>query len=310
MKATVHALSLLLTFSLIACAPADEPPGEFASCLGDVSTSGALQALDRGDPSRAEQLLLELLNRSRQDPAAEATRFGIDLAEGTSPALQPGARAPLAMRRQLLEAARTHSEDMIERDYFDHYNPDGEDPFDRMSAAGYSFQAAGENIYLALSSVVLDPLAEAPGGHEALFVDAGYAGRGHRVNMVDSDFSEVGLGVATGPYVSGTGTWRAFFATQDFGHPLGDGRPRLLGVAYRDRDGDGEYDGDEALGGVTVRGQGTEITEMQSGSAGGFAFVVTEPGTFELEFVLEDGPRCLRVEVTDRSVKADLAISP
>jgi len=41
--------------------------------------------------------------------------------------------------------ARALSEDMIARDFFDHVNPDGEDPFDRMADVGITYQTAGEN---------------------------------------------------------------------------------------------------------------------------------------------------------------------
>ena len=56
------------------------------------------------------------------------------------------ATGPLVMEARLRCAARVHSLDMANRGFFDHVNPDGEDPFVRMERAGYSFQAAGENI--------------------------------------------------------------------------------------------------------------------------------------------------------------------
>ena len=66
-----------------------------------------------------EQMLLELINRARLDPAAEAARFGIDLNEGLAPNTISGvSKQPLAMNETLLSVARAHSQDMIDRDYF------------------------------------------------------------------------------------------------------------------------------------------------------------------------------------------------
>ena len=98
-----------------------------------------------------EQMLLELINRARLDPAAEAARFGIDLNEGVAPnTISAVSKQPLAMNEALLSAARAHSQDMIDRDYFAHDTPEGVTPFQRIANAGYSAIAAGENIACAL----------------------------------------------------------------------------------------------------------------------------------------------------------------
>lgn len=44
------------------------------------------------------------------------------------------------------DVAQEHSQEMHDRGLFSHNNPDGDDPFDRMNAAGISYTAAGENI--------------------------------------------------------------------------------------------------------------------------------------------------------------------
>jgi uncharacterized protein YkwD len=53
---------------------------------------------------------------------------------------------PLEFDLALRCAARAHSMDMGVRDFFSHTNPDGDDPGDRMSYAGYSGFGWGENI--------------------------------------------------------------------------------------------------------------------------------------------------------------------
>ncbi|MEX2043355.1 MAG: CvpA family protein [Patescibacteria group bacterium] len=77
-----------------------------------------------------------------------------------------------------------HSRDMLARGYFSHVNPDGQDPFDRMAAAGITYAVAGEN------------LAFAP------TVDIAHTGLmnspGHRANILKADFRRLGVGCADG----------------------------------------------------------------------------------------------------------------
>lgn len=83
---------------------------------------------------------------------------------------------------RLAAAARGHSEDMVERDFFDHVNPDGDDPWDRAQAAGYDWLAS-ENI--------------AWGYRTAEEVVAGWMNSdGHRRNILNCDVVAVGVGVA------------------------------------------------------------------------------------------------------------------
>ncbi len=47
---------------------------------------------------------------------------------------------------RLDRSAQGHSDDMVRRDYFAHVSPGGSSPVDRITAAGYRWSAAGENI--------------------------------------------------------------------------------------------------------------------------------------------------------------------
>ena len=121
-----------------------------------------------------EQMLLELINRARLDPAAEAARFGIDLNEGLAPNTLSGvSKQPLAMNETLLSVARAHSQDMINRDYFAHDTPEGVTAFQRIANAGYSAIAAGENIaFRSTSGSVTTAMTLLQ--HQDFFVDAGW----------------------------------------------------------------------------------------------------------------------------------------
>lgn len=91
----------------------------------------------------------------------------------------------LTMREDLRLVARAHSQDMIDRAFFDHTNPDGEDPFDRMAGAGITYNSAGENI---AKNNFADPATQA--------VDGWMASTGHRENILRTSFTHTGMGIA------------------------------------------------------------------------------------------------------------------
>ncbi len=94
---------------------------------------------------------------------------------------------PLTMNSSLSSAARLHSQDMINRNFFNHVNPDGLTPGDRARNAGYNFIALAENI-CGNSSIDL--------GHSSLMESSS-----HRVNILNPTYKEVGIGIVDGgPY--------------------------------------------------------------------------------------------------------------
>ena len=81
------------------------------------------------------------------------------------------------------ETARDHSLDMAENNYFDHTNLDGESPFDRMLKDGIRYTMAGENL--------------AYGQYSSIFAHEGLMNSlGHRENILQKDFTYLGVGVA------------------------------------------------------------------------------------------------------------------
>ena len=123
-----------------------------------------------------EQQVLELVNQER------AVR-GLNL---------------LAADELLTSAARGHSQDMSQNNYFSHTSPAGTSPGQRITASGYPSGAWGENI--------------ASGYPSATSVMNGWMNStGHRDNILRASFCDIGIGyVAAGRY------W-----TQDFGRKQG-----------------------------------------------------------------------------------------
>lgn len=91
---------------------------------------------------------------------------------------------PLQVNPLLGKLARTHSQDMFKRGYFSHYTPEGVSPFDRMANAGVNYQYAGENLALAPSTALaMQGLLNSPG---------------HRANILNPNFHQIGIGVIDG----------------------------------------------------------------------------------------------------------------
>ncbi len=224
-----------------------------------------------GDPTGYEQIHLEAINRARSAPLVEAQRLGIDLNEGPPDSqLDGSAKQPLVSNAKLLNAARLHTQDMLTNSYFSHYSLDGRDPWDRLEDQGYEYGYVGENLAWRGTTGTIDPVAASLLLHDDLFVDDDYPGRGHRVNILISDFKEAGVGIACGPYQQGATTYNSCMVTCDFGASRVDTRPFLTGVVYEDKNSDGMYSYGEGLSGVEVKAVETG-ENTTTASAGGYA---------------------------------------
>ena len=209
-------------------------------------------------PSNLEQLLLELVNETRADPLASADRYlssyaplrssdatiqtALDFFRVDGAALRDAFERltpvdPVAWNDNLADAARAHSQLMINQQQQSHQLPGEAGLGDRVTAAGYTgWQALSENIYAYAEGMVY--------AHAGFMVDWGSGPNGmqdpagHRLTIMNGSYREVGMGVLTednaptqiGPYV----------VTQDFGARAGSGH-FLMGVAYSDSDRDGFY---------------------------------------------------------------------
>lgn len=123
-----------------------------------------LPIIQRFPPPTPEQELLELINAERQ-------RRGLSL---------------LSMDTTLSQVAEAHSQDMVDRHFFSHTNPDGDGPDDRLNDAGY-FGAWGETI--GAGSIYASPAGMFSGWMNS---------SGHQEIMLSANYNIVGLGYVTG----------------------------------------------------------------------------------------------------------------
>ncbi len=111
--------------------------------------------------------------------------------------------AALECNDSLSQAARNHSADMAEQNYFSHVSKDGRTFVQRILASGYSCSAAGENI--------------AEGYSSADAVMQGWmSSSGHRANILNPGYCDIGVGYATHVNSGNVPFW-----TQDFARRAG-----------------------------------------------------------------------------------------
>lgn len=273
------------------------PPAlvEVASVRPLARATASLHSI--GDPTPEEQLYLELINRARANPVAEATRLAtttnpevvrayadvgvdLDLMQTQVAALPPA--QPLALNASLTTAARKHSLDMLNNVFQEHVGSDGSTLGSRLQAVGY-VGSAGENIYSNAKSV--------EHGHAAFEVDWGGSAEtgwmqsppGHRLAIHNSLFREVGIGVISGSNsAAGKNPVGPQLVTQDFGVQQ-NATPMITGVVYYDLNQNNFYDIGEGIGnvGVTVTPANYEAITTRSG---GYAVPVPGNGSYLVAF--------------------------
>ncbi|MER5521608.1 CAP domain-containing protein [Streptomyces sp. NPDC002763] len=89
----------------------------------------------------------------------------------------------LTLNKTLSKVAQAHSEDMALHQNMSHSGSDGSSPGDRITSAGYTWSAYGENVAYGYASPEQ--------------VMAGWmASPGHKANILNCTFKEIGVGLA------------------------------------------------------------------------------------------------------------------
>lgn len=102
---------------------------------------------------------------------------------------------PLIYSSELSKVARIKSQDMADKNYFNHTSPTYEDPFNMMKNFGIKYRIAGENIakgYASAESVV----------------NGWMNSSGHRANILNPSFGKIGVGYAK---INGITYWTQMF---------------------------------------------------------------------------------------------------
>ena len=109
----------------------------------------------------------------------------------------------LTRNTTLDRAAQLKAEHMARNSYFAHYAPDGTSPWYWFDTAGYNYIHAGENlaVHFTDSDEVVDAWMNSPS---------------HRENILNGNYTEIGVGTAKGEYQG----YETVFVVQLFGTPV------------------------------------------------------------------------------------------
>lgn len=276
--------------ALAAGAPVAQDAAQPAAALPYSAASPALE------PSAAETLSLELINRFRADPAAEGLLLAakpwprepyegldIDLFVAEMAALEPA--QPLVYHPRLIGASRNHlAYTLAARDYGHDETPGppeftGAQSQERALFAGYPAErgvvaeCAGSYIHGGILgnhwSLLVD---DGPGGDHGM-----QAGRGHRMSLVNGRYREFGNGSIAHP----DGRWGEVSLCS----PGADER-LVGGVAYLDLDGDRFYDIGEGVGGLAIECEGGGA--VRTWASGAYRLEAGGPGELVLRATLLD----------------------
>ncbi|MCP4174852.1 MAG: hypothetical protein GY758_29235 [Fuerstiella sp.] len=206
--------------------------------------------------------------------------------------MSTAAKQPLAPNSQLDAAADGHTADMFARGFFAHTSPapGSTTASERVTNAGYPWTRTGENLAIQTYFAPNSPLVTSQ-MHNGL-----YSSSGHRVNFMNNQYFEVGLGVNFGSFtdtnnILGGGVnavHNAGIATQNFGTQAS--QPFVTGVVFTDASDASSSDdsfytvGEQAGAGGTVTVTNTSTAQETSetiGTAGGYSIQVPA-GTYNV----------------------------
>ncbi|KMT20991.1 CAP domain-containing protein [Clostridium cylindrosporum] len=130
-----------------------------------------------------------------ETPASSVSALEAEVGRLVNVERQKAGLKPLTLDTTLSNGARAKSQDMADKNYFDHNSPTYGSPFDMMKKFGISYSSAGENIAMGQPTAqeVMTDWMNSPG---------------HRANILSAKFGKIGVG-----YVikNGTPYWTQWF---------------------------------------------------------------------------------------------------
>lgn len=144
-----------------------------------------------------------------------------DIVQFTNAERQKKGVPRLRINAELSKAAEEKARDMFAKNYWAHFGPNGEKPWDFIKKNGYTYTAAGENLARDFND-------------SRGVVDAWMASKmGHRENLLNKNYQDIGIAVVNGTLLGHETT----LVVQMFGKPYSRTRAELLttdGLAQAD----------------------------------------------------------------------------
>lgn len=187
---------------------------------------------------------------------------------------------PLRMNEKLQRAAQMKADHMAQHGYFAHFSPTGESPWKWIREAGYNYRYAGENLAVNFS--------------DSQDVERAWMNSPkHRENILEHNFTEVGIAIARGEYKG----QETVFVVQMFGRP------------YRAA-ASGESSSDRRMAQAEDTQNGEVAGEQQSSQEKGEreeSFIATEGSTTTSSEPTSDATSVPVVGATDNNVQGTYA---
>lgn len=120
-------------------------------------------------------------SQEETEEQTELSEFEVQVVELTNAERAQNGLSALQIDEELSKVAREKSKDMASNQYFDHNSPVYGSPFDMMGSFGIDYHTAGENIAKGQRS-------------PQEVVDAWMNSPGHRENILNGDFTHIGVG--------------------------------------------------------------------------------------------------------------------
>ncbi len=166
-SASIAALlaAIILTFMIASAGSSYQGIDVLGSSAENLQQQGQNQPQNGGiNISDYEAAILNLINTVRADRGLAA--------------LQPN--------QSLIDISRTRSNDMLARDYFSHYTPEGKNVFNIFRECGITYKAAGENLAHSRPADIGTPEA---------FLNAWMNSPTHAANILQSKYGIIGVGM-------------------------------------------------------------------------------------------------------------------
>lgn len=136
-------------------------------------------------PQKPQQPAPEVTTPQTPEETASLSQYEQKVVELVNAERAKQGLKPLQVDPELAKVARIKSQDMRDKNYFSHQSPTYGSPFEMMKQFGISYRAAGENI------------AAGQKTPEAV-VEAWMNSPGHRANILNANYTHIGVGYVTG----------------------------------------------------------------------------------------------------------------
>lgn len=197
--------------------------------------------------------------------------------------------SPLQFNSLLNEASSAHSREMIENNYFAHGSYDGTSYWQRLQDFSYQSSTTAENIAMTVPFDVQK-------AHENLM-----ASPGHRTNILNPDYNEIGIGIWVGDYTYNGVTYSntAMF-TQDFGWSDSAAADEKESLSIESCSPQVDFSSDSGSMqefvvttnlpcNIRWMMDGVEVQEINNETTCFYTTSKSSPGTYEVKVIADDG---------------------